>query len=124
MSKGREKHAAYEEALSLLGRDLARRSKSRCELSGERGTLVVVDLEGSKVEPSLGHVVMVSPTVAEHLAGDNLEGAPLHYLETAVWSDVSAVRRAAIQILERLDAPWARDAIENARMMENAAEDG
>jgi len=123
MAKGREKHDEYQAALQGLGRDLARRAKSRCELSDEPGSLVTFDLEGPKVEPSLGHVVLVSSVVADHLEGRNLKGAALHYLNTAVWSDVSAVRRAAIRILEQVDEPWARDAIDNARMMDGAEGD-
>ena len=118
MSKGRQKHQLYLDRLNLLGKDLARRAKSKCELSEESGSLVTYDLEGSDSTPSLDHVLLVSPTVERFLDGGSFEPENLHYLETVVWSTEPAIRRAAIKLLERIEAPWAQDAIDNARSME------
>ncbi len=117
MAKGRQKHQAYLDALNLLGKDLARRAKSKCELSEETGTLVTYDLEGSDSEPSLDHVLLVSPQVQQYLDGGKFEAESVRYLENVVWSTEPAIRRAAIQLLERIEAPWAHDAIDNARSM-------
>ena len=117
MAKGREKHQAYLNALNLLGKDLARRAKSKCELSQQAGTLQIFDLEGPDLEPDLDHLVMVCPQISEHLNGKEIQRASVHYLETAVWSTEIAVRRAAIRILERIDEGWAHEAIENAKSM-------
>lgn len=122
MSTGKAKHDAYHNALNLLGKDLTRRAKSRCELSGESGSLVIFDLEGAKVEPSLEHVVLVSHTVRDLLDGIGLKDQPLHFLETAVWSAETPIRRAAVRILEQVDEPWARDAIDNAHMMDESTQ--
>lgn len=119
MAKGRAKQDAYEEALNWLGKDLARRAKSKCELTGEPGTLSIFDLEGPKVEPDLSHVVLVCPMVVDHLEGRGLDKRnDLHYLETSAWSAEPAIRRATIRILEQINAPWAEEALENAKMME------
>ena len=118
MAKGQAKHQTYVDALNLLGKDLARRAKSKCELSGEPGTLEIVDLEGSDVEPALEHVVMVSEEVAGYLNGRTVSGGSVRYLETSVWSTEPAIRRAAIRILERIDEPWALEAIDNAKSMD------
>ena len=117
MAKGQQKHQAYLDALSLLGKDLARRAKSKCELSEESGSLVTYDLEGSDSEPSLEHVLLVSPQVQHYLDGGKFETESLRYLENVVWSTEPAIRRAAIKLLERIEAPWAHDAIDNARSM-------
>ena len=69
------------------------------------------------MEPDLGHVLLVTPQVANYLDGKLLTGAPLHFLETAVWSTEPAIRRAAVQILMHIDEAWAREAIENAQSM-------
>ena len=120
MAKGKQKHQNYLDALSLLGKDLARRARSKCELSGEPGSLHTIDLEGSDTEPSLDHVVLVSETVKTHLEGRHLdERGPLRYLEEAVWNPEPAVRRAACRILEQIDAPWAQEAIDNASSMDS-----
>jgi protein PhnA len=118
MSKGRQKHQDYLGALSLLGKDLARRAKSKCELSEEAGTLVTYDLEGPDSAPSMEHVLLVSPVVQGYLDGGKFEAESLRYLENVVWSTEPAIRHAAIRLLERIEAPWAHDAIDNARSME------
>ena len=118
MAKGQAKHQTYVDALNLLGKDLARRAKSKCELSGEPGTLEIVDLEGSDVEPSLEHVVMVSEEVAGYLNGRTVSGGAVRYLENAGGSTEPAIRRAAIRILECIDEPWALEAIDNAKSMD------
>ena len=118
MAKGREKHEAYQDALNQLGKDLARRAGRRCELSEVPGTLVIHDLEGVKVSPHLDHVLLVSPTLKASLDGGPIDENAVRYLENAVWSPLQVVRRAAVQPLERIDSPWAADAIDNARNME------
>ena len=119
MARGKAEHDAYKEALSRLGRELTRRARSRCELSGATGSLLTYDLEGPKVEPDLDHVVLVCGEVADHLIG-RTKGASLRYLETAVWSAERAVRRAAVGILAGIDEQWARDAIDNAVVMDQS----
>lgn len=117
MAKGRDKYQNYLGALNLLGKELARRSGRKCELSEQGGSLVIHDLESSKVEPHLDHVVLVSESIKSSLDGGTVDGSELRFLENAVWSTVLPVRRAAVHLLERIDAPWARAAIENAQMM-------
>lgn len=119
MAKGRDKHQAYLEALNLLGKELARRSNRRCELSEEAGTLLIYDLAGPKVEPDLNHVVLVSPMMKACLDGGAIDEIAVRCLENAVWSPLSPVRRAAVQLLERIDAPWATEAIDNATTMDS-----
>jgi len=118
MATGKQKHQEYQDAVARLGRDLARRAGSACELSGETGGLVAYDLDGPTVEPDLDHFVLVAPTFARALDGQILDPKALRVLEAAVWSDQAPVRRAAVRILEQLDEPWARDAIDNAAMMD------
>ena len=118
MAKGRDKHQAYQDALNRLGKDLARRAGRRCELSEVPGTLVIHDLEGPKVEPDLEHVLLVSPVLKISLDGGPIDESAVRCLENAVWSPLPVVRRAAVLLLERIDAPWAIDAVENARTMD------
>lgn len=118
MAKGRQKHQAYLDALSLLGKDLARRARSKCELSEESGSLQIYDLEGPDTEPDLEHTLMVCASVAAHLDAPKLTPGNFHYLETAVWSTEPAIRRAAVRILEKIDESWAHEAISNAGSMD------
>ncbi len=122
MARGLDKHQEYVDALNLLGKQLARRAKSKCELSGTSGTLEAFDLEGEPTSPDLAHVLLVCPLVRGHLEGKGIEDRDaLRYLDEAVWSTEDAIRTAAVRILEQIDAPWARDAIENARSMSSYA---
>ncbi|MFT6396912.1 MAG: protein PhnA [Bradymonadia bacterium] len=119
MATGRAKHDAYKAALSMLGKDLARRAKSKCELSGAAGSLVTVDLNSAAQDPDLHSVVLVCAGVAEQIAGRQLDQA-LYYLNDAVWSPEPAVRLAACMVLEQIDEPWARDALDNAKLMDSS----
>lgn len=120
MAKGRQKHQDYLDALSLLGKDLARRAHSKCELSGVSGSLKPFDLEDSSVEPDLDHVVLVCDEVHTLLEANKIDRPrdTMRYLEEAVWNTEVAIRRAAVRILEKVDEPWAREAIENAKSMD------
>ena len=90
-----------------------------CELSQQSGALVIYDLESSKVEPDLNHVILVTESVKQLLDGAKFDATELRFLENTVWSTVSPVRRAAVHLLERIEAPWARAAIENAQIMDD-----
>ena len=118
VAKGQAKHQTYVDALNLLGKDLARRAKSKCELSGEPGRLEIYDLEGPDTEPAMEHVVLVSEEVAGFLGGRPVTGGSVRYLENVVWSTEPAIRRAAVLILDRIDEPWALEAIDNAKSMD------
>ncbi len=117
MAKGLQKQQAYQQALSLLGKSLLRRSKRRCELSEESGELVIYDLNPPAEDPTLDHVLHVSPKVVGWLDGEQINPLEARPLESMVWSEHTAVARAALQLLKRVDEPWARDAVESAQMM-------
>ena len=121
MARGRDKHQAYTQALQLLGKTIMRRSKRRCELSDEAGELVIYDLEDPRDEPLLDEVVHISPRMRDLLDGAPVDAAELRCLETVVWSEHLPVRRAAVMLLERVDEPWAREAIEATEMMNGDA---
>ena len=117
MASGKEKHADYLRQLSLLGKDLARRAKSRCELSGAPGALVNHDLLPDDKNPSLDTVVLVTEEVSSWLHGNPFEPSSARFLETTVWSTEPAVRLACNYLLGQIDENWARDAAENLELM-------
>ena len=117
MAKGLQKNKEYLQALSLLGKTLLRRSNRRCELSDVTGELVIYDLDAPKSDPSLDHVVHVSPMAKEWLDGGSINPHEARHLESAVWSEHPAVARAALTLLRRIDEPWAMEAAESAQMM-------
>ena len=117
MASGQQKHADYLRALSLLGKDLARRAKSRCELSAEAGPLVNHDLFPDNRSPSLETVVLVREEVSAWLNGVKFDQNEARFLESAVWSTEPAVRTACKRLLSAIDEPWAREALDNLELM-------
>ena len=113
MAKGREKHEAYQHALSLLGKDLARRAKSKCELSGESGSLQTVDLAPDDRSPTLDSTLLVQSHIASWLDGAPFDDSEARFLENAIWSEVPAVRTATRRLLQRLVSDWAHDALDS-----------
>ena len=114
MAKGREKYEDYRKALSLLGKDLARRAKSKCELSGESGSLEIVDLHPDAHDPSMNSVLLVRPDIAKWLQTEMpIPESQARFLEHAIWSEVQPVRIATRRLLKRLDTGWANDALES-----------
>ena len=117
MASGKDKHADYLNELNLLGKDLARRAKSRCELSGEPGPLVNHDLKPEDKNPTLDTVVLVSQEVSSWLQDGRFEASNARFLETAVWSSEPAVRLACKILLAKIDETWAQEARENLELM-------
>lgn len=117
MAKGRDKHQAYLDAMNLLGKDLARRAKSKCELLEENEELRAYDLSGGEDEPNLDHIVLLCAKAREALDGKVRVPNDFRALESVVWSDLLPIRQAASRILEKIDEDWAREALENAKTM-------
>lgn len=117
MAKGRQRHQDYQDALSRLGRDLARRSRRRCELSEESGSLMTFDLEGAPLDPELSHVLFVSPWIYAMLEGSAVDPVRLRCLEGSAWSEEPAIRRASMRLLKRIDEAWARETLEGVKAL-------
>ncbi len=68
MANGYDDNQARIEALSLLGKYLARRAKSKCELSGESGVpLKTYEVEPAPSEPDVNKCLLVSESVLEQI---------------------------------------------------------
>ncbi len=117
MARGRDKHQARASALSALGKDLARRARSKCEVCGETGPLRPVALTAAD-EPALDEALLLCERCETLLCKGRHEGAEtLRFLEEAVWSEFEPVQVAAVKMLETLvDADvdrWPAEAAEN-----------
>ena len=110
MARGLEQHKARQEAIGLLGKDLARRARRVCELCEEKGELRPVD-RAPDDEPSLETLVLLCSRCRELAGGAVHDPRTLHFLETAVWSEVAVVAALARELLAQVDAQWAREAL-------------
>ena len=119
MAKGQQRHQARLDALAGLGRGLARRARSHCELC-ETGGVPLAPLEVPPLpeEPEEESAILVCQGCREGLEAargwqDDLQA--WRFLEGTMWSQVPAVQVSACRLLRRLadgGAGWATDALD------------
>ena len=116
MGKGYELHQARKNALQLIGKDLARRAKSKCELTGAAGVpLRPYEVPPVANEPDLERTLLISEACHEVLEHpEKLTGRTWQCLAEVVWSEMPAVQVVAWRMLNQLAKreDWARDAID------------
>ena len=116
MARGYDQNQERRQALSLFGRDLARRAKSKCELTQTSGvSLLTYEIPPAPGEPEFERCLLVSEDVLRQLTHpENLRAGEWHHLKEIIWSDIPAVQAMALRILRHLapTEPWARDLIE------------
>jgi len=126
MGKGYEAHQARITALQMLGKDLARRAKSKCEITGEGGIpLRPYEVPPVATEPDLDRTLLVCEAVHAVLEKPStLSGRGWQSLAETVWSDMPAVQVVAWRMLNHLakKEDWARDVIEEVFLDEEVEE--
>ncbi|MFT3991299.1 MAG: hypothetical protein QM680_07800 [Luteolibacter sp.] len=117
MAKGLEKHQARLEALQLLGKDLARRAKSKCELTGASGVpLRAYEIPPVSTEPDLERTLLLCEAVHAVLEKPStLAGRQWQVLAEAVWSEFPAVQVVSWRMLQQLakKEDWAREVLDD-----------
>ncbi len=123
MGKGYEAHQARVQALHGLGKDLARRAKSKCELTGVSGVpLKAYEVPPVAAEPDIERTLLVSEICIDVLENPKrLKGREWQLLAEMVWSEFAAVQVVAWRMLKHLakTEDWARDAIEEVFLDES-----
>jgi protein PhnA len=116
MGKGYDTHQARVAALQALGKDLARRAKSKCELTGAAGVpLRPYEVPPVGADPEIERTLLVSEHCIEMLEHPNrLKGREWQCLAEVVWSEMPAVQVVAWRMLNELAKreDWAREVIE------------
>jgi len=118
MAKGHEIHQARLTALQLLGKDLARRAKSKCELTGASGVpLRPYEVPPVPADPDFDRTLLLCEACHAALEKPStLAGRGWQMLAEAVWSENAAVQVVAWRMLKRLSLKedWARTVLEEA----------
>lgn len=127
MAKGYDTNQARLQALSLLGKDLARRAKSKCELSGESGVpLKIYELEPIPHEPDYGKCLLVSESVLEQLKHPKrIQANHWHgVLAELIWSELPAQQVMAYRLLIHIanSEVWAQDILTDAYLEDKTLE--
>ncbi|MFC4994535.1 phnA protein [Rubritalea tangerina] len=127
MAKGYDQHQERLQALSLLGKELARRAKSKCELSGRAGvSLRPYEVEPAPKESSLGHCLLIADEVREVLERPSKMQASewRGQLSELIWSELPAQQVMVCRMLQylALENPWAQNVIDEAYLDEEVLE--
>ncbi len=116
MGKGYETHQARVSVLQSLGKDLARRAKSKCELTGAAGVpLRPYEVPPVAAEPDLDRTLLLSEACHEVLERpQKLAGRGWQCLAETIWSEMPAVQVVSWRMLTYLAKreDWAREVIE------------
>jgi len=117
MAKGREEHEARVAALGALGKDLARRAKSKCELcerGGER--LAIFEVPPVPRDPDFGRCLLLCADCSDQAADPRRlrVGEQWRFLSGQAWSENPMIQVLAVRLLKRLakDQDWAREALD------------
>ncbi len=103
--------------VGVLGKYLTRRSRGRCELCEGRAEVRPYELWPVPPEPDPDRTLMACARCRTWMDRDRIDPVEAHFLGTAVWSPLPAVRLAAARLLlshEDPDDPWLREALEVA----------
>ncbi len=119
MAKGFDTHQERQNALTLFGKDLARRSKSCCELSTESGVpLKIYEIHPVPKEPNFELCLFLSEQTIQQLEKPkkHLQANQWRHLGELIWSEIPQVQLMAVRILQYIakDQPWAQDIIDEA----------
>lgn len=116
MAKGYELHQARMMALQGMGKDLARRAKSKCEITGKSGvSLWPYEVPPVGAEPDIDRTLLISEECHEMLDHPGrLAGREWQILAEAVWSEMPAVQVVSWRMLNELAKreDWAREVLE------------
>jgi protein PhnA len=103
-----EKHQERLQALSLLGKDLARRAHRKCELCEATGQKFKTrEIEPVPSEPDLDHCLLICDQCNQEL--DRKGGPDEKYwrcLETTAWKELPVVQVTAVRILKAINVTW------------------
>lgn len=111
MAKGKAKHQARLDAIQAFGKDLARRASRKCELCEGKVDLRPYDTAPDD-PPTMDTVALLCERCRAVAGGRNDPPETLRFLENAIWSPYPAVASTAKAMIVRVDADWARNALD------------
>lgn len=109
------KRVKQRAAVGVLGKELTRRSKGRCELCDSRDEVRLYELEPFPEDPTPDRTLMACGRCRRWLDGEPMVAMEAWFLGAAVWHELPAVRLAAGRMLlgaGDLEDPWVVDNLE------------
>ena len=127
MAKGHEAHQQRQMSLSAFGKELARRAKSKCELTGASGVaLHIFEVPPAPSEPDISRCLMISEDAVDQINKPSLINPDeWRNLGELIWSETPAVRIMACRILTHIakEENWAQDILDEAYLDEELLEE-
>lgn len=114
MSQAHARHKAHQEALQQLGKELARRSKSRCELCDANTALAAYEVPPVPESPQLETTLFLCEDCLRQIEKpETLDPNHWYGLQEKVWSEHPVVQVMAWRILQHLkQETWAQDLLD------------
>lgn len=109
------KRVKQRAAVGVLGKDLTRRSRGRCELCESKSEVRAWEIPPFPEEPEMDRALMTCGRCRGWLEGEEIQPNEARFLATAVWAECVAIRDAAELLLRRLAEsgdPWVLEAID------------
>ena len=117
MAKGFDQNQQRLQNLSMFGKDLTRRARSKCELCETSGVpLSVHEVAPAAKEPDIERCIFICEECATGIAtGKHPQPQRWRCLGNTVWSEVPAIQVAAVRLLRELSTTesWASEILEN-----------
>jgi len=128
MAKGYDAHQQRQQQLSVFGKELARRSKSHCELSQRSGvSLHIYEVEPVPNEPDYEKCIFLCEDVIDVIrAPKSIVADEWRHLGELIWTDIPALQVMVYRILSYIgkDHVWAQNIIDEAYLDEEIIEWG
>ncbi|KAK3268992.1 hypothetical protein CYMTET_22539 [Cymbomonas tetramitiformis] len=115
-SGGRQQFEDRQKALSLLGKDLAKRARSRCELCEGSGAKLFDT--SPKAEPSLDTLLLLCERCTEMNTRTDgaywrgLDDRSVRFLEESVWSEEPIIKSTSLMLLKKVGSEWSKSTVE------------
>lgn len=105
--------------IGLIGKELTRRSRGRCELCLGREDVRGFELTPFPDDPDPDRALMACGRCRHWLEFGDVRPIEAHFLSSAVWSQTPPVRLAAARMLLNVDDPedpWLHEALDAANI--------
>jgi len=116
MSRGYDRHQERKAALNSLGRPLARRARSRCELCEGAVSLRPFEVPPSGDEVALERTLLLCDPCLNALEKGRPDGNRWNFLSSAVWNELAPAQVCAVRltrILAESGQDWAARLLED-----------
>ena len=117
MAKGYDQHIERKNKVNSFGKELTRRSKSKCELCENTGvSLSVFEIPPVKEEPEMERCIFICEECKIKLERINkAKENDFRFLNNSIWSEVEIIRAFSIVLLKEMAKKytWAEQVLED-----------